>query len=33
MQEQIDASNAIMIFEVHEWSFKSFFLIKSLVQN
>ena len=33
MQEQIDASNAIMIFEVHEWSFKSFSLIKSLVQN
>ena len=33
MQEQIDASNAIMIFEVHEWSFKSFSLIKSWVQN
>ena len=33
MQEQIDACNAIMIFEIHEWSFKSFSLIKSWVQN
>ena len=33
MQEQIDACNAIMNFEVHEWSFKSSFLIKSWVQN
>ena len=33
MQEQIDACNAIMIFRVHEWSFKSFPLIKSWVQN
>ena len=29
MQEQIDACNAIMIFRVHEWSLKSFPLIKS----
>ena len=29
----IDASNAIMIFGVHGWSFKSFSLIKSWVQN
>ena len=33
MQEQIDACNAIMIFGVHGWSFKSFSLIKSWVQN
>ena len=33
MQEQMDACNAIMIFRVHEWSFKSFPLIKSWVQN
>ena len=33
MQEQIDACNAIMIFGVHELSFKSFSLIKSRVQN
>ena len=29
MQEQINAYNAIMIFRVHEWSLKSFLLIKS----
>ena len=29
MQEQIDACDVIMIFGVHEWSFKSFSLIKS----
>ena len=28
MQEPIDACYAIMIFEVHGWSFKSFSLIK-----
>ena len=33
MSEQIDACNAIMIFRVHEWSFQSFSLIKSWVQN
>ena len=33
MQEPIDACYAIMIFEVHGWSFKSFSLIKSWVQN
>jgi len=33
MQEQIDAYNAIMIFRVHGWSFKSFSLIKSQVKN
>ena len=33
MQKQIDACNAIMIFGVHEWSFKSFSLIKSWLQN
>ena len=33
MQEQMDACNAIMIFQVHERSFKSFPLIKSWVQN
>ena len=33
MQEQIDACDAIMIFGVHEWSFESFSLIKSWVQN
>ena len=31
MQEQIDACDAIMIFGVHGWSFKSFSLIKSWV--
>ena len=33
MQEQMDAYNAIMIFWIHGWSFKSFSLIKSRVQN
>ena len=33
MQEPIDACDAIMIFLVHGWSFKSLFLIKSWVQN
>ena len=33
MQEKIDACDAIMIFEVHRWSFKSFFLIKLWMQN
>ena len=33
MQEQINACNAIMIFGLHEWSFKSFSLIKSWMQN
>ena len=33
MQEQIDACNAIMIFMVCWWLFKSFSLIKSWVQN
>ena len=33
MQGQIDVCNAIMIFAVHGWSFKSFSLIKSWVQN
>ena len=33
MHEQMDACNAIMIFLVHGWSFKSFSLIKSWVQN
>ena len=33
MQERIHACNAIMIFGVHEWSFKSFSLFKSWVQN
>ena len=33
MQEKMDACNAIMIFGVHGWSFKSFSLIKSWVQN
>ena len=33
MQEQIDACDAIMIFEVHVLSFKSFSLIKLWVQN
>ena len=33
MQEQIDACDAIMIFGVHGWSFKSFSLIKLWVQN
>ena len=33
MQRQIDACNAIMIFGVYRWSFKSFSLIKSWVQN
>ena len=32
-EEQIDACDAIMIFLVHGWSSKSFFLIKSWVQN
>ena len=30
---KIDAYDAIMIFGVHGWSFKSFSLIKSWVQN
>ena len=33
MQEQLDAYDAIMIFGVHGWSFKSFSLIKSWVEN
>ena len=33
MQEQIDACSAILIFRVYGWSFKSFSLIKSWVQN
>ena len=33
MQEQIDTCIAIMIFKVHGWSFKSFSLNKSWVQN
>ena len=33
MQEQIDACDAIMIFGVHGWLFKSFSFIKSWVQN
>ena len=33
MQEQIDACNAIMIFRVRGWSYKSFSMIKSWVQN
>ena len=32
-QRQIDACNASMILRVHGWSFKSFSLIKSWVQN
>ena len=31
--EQVNACNAIMIFGVYEWSFQSFSLIKSWVQN
>ena len=33
MQEQTDACNAIMIFGVRGWLFKSFFLIKLWAQN
>ena len=33
MQKQTDACDEIMIFGVHGWSFKSFSLIKSWVQN
>ena len=33
MQIQNDARDEIMIFGVHGWSFKSFSLIKSWVQN
>ena len=33
MQKQINACNAIMIFGVHGWSFRSSSLIKLWVQN
>ena len=33
MQEPIDACDAVMIFVVYGWSFKSFSLIKLWVKN
>ena len=33
IQRKIDVCNAIMIFGVYGWPFKSFSLIKSWVQN